>query len=212
MNVKLTSITKPCVEGINTAEELIAYCARVSNPSNQLNIETSPKLIKYLIDHKHWSPFEMCHATVEIVTSRAIAAQILRHRSFSFSERSQRYSISTTYEDIGWRFQGKTNRQVGDKEYNLSADDQEIIKNTLQANVDLYNGLIKLGIAKECARMVLPLCTQTTMYISGTIRSFIHYVELRTKEDTQKEHRDIAVNIKNILAKEFPVIAEALNW
>lgn len=212
MNVKLTSITKSRVEGINTAEELIAYCARVSNPPNQLNVETSPKLIKYLIEHKHWSPFEMCHAVFEIVTNRAIAAQILRHRSFSFQEFSQRYSTSTAYEDIGWRFQGKTNRQIGDKEYDLSADDQEIIKNTLQANIELYNSLIKLGVAKECARMVLPLCTQTTMYMSGTIRSFIHYVELRTKEDTQKEHRDIAMSIKTILAKEFPVIAEVLKW
>lgn len=212
MNVKLISVTKPCIEGINTAEELISYCARVSSPSNQLNIETAPKLIRYLIEHKHWSPFEMCHATVEIVTSRAIAQQILRHRSFAFSESSQRYSSLTSLEDMGWRLQGKTNRQVGDKEYHLSVEDQEIINNTLKSNVDLYNSLIKLGVAKECARMVLPLCTKTTMYMSGTIRSFIHYIELRTKEDTQKEHRDVATNIKTILAKEFPVISEVLKW
>lgn len=212
MNVKLVAITKPIIEGINTAEDLISYCARVSNPSNQLNIETAPKLIRYLINHKHWSPFEMASVTVEIVTSRAIAAQILRHNSFRFQEFSARYSVVTKLEDIEWRKQGKTNRQVGDEEVILPDEISNDVDNLLKNSMQIYNKLIENGIAKECARMVLPLTTQTTIYMTGTIRSWIHYIELRSKEDTQKEHRDIAIGIKNIFKKEFPVVSEALDW
>jgi thymidylate synthase (FAD) len=210
--IKLISLTQPNVEGLKTAEDLISYCARVSNPSNQLNTETAPKLLKYLITHKHWSPYEMVNMCVEIKTSRAIAAQILRHRSFSFQEFSQRYSQSTSFEDIEWRMQGKTNRQVGDEEVDLSSELKYEVDTTLTNCEELYHKLIGNGIAKECARMVLPLTTTTTLFMSGTIRSWVHYLELRTKEDTQKEHRIIAEAIKKIFVKEFPVTSCALNW
>lgn len=212
MEVKLTSITTPTVNNIQTAEDFISYCARVSNPNNQLNTETAPRLLKYLITHKHWSPFEMASFTVEIKTSRAIAAQILRHRSFSFQEFSQRYSQSTIFEDIEWRLQGKTNRQVGDEEVDLSPELKDEVDILIAACNKLYNKLIDKGLAKECARMVLPLTTSTTLYMSGNVRSWIHYLELRTKEDTQKEHRDIAEKIKKIFIKEFPITSCALNW
>jgi thymidylate synthase (FAD) len=210
--IKLISLTQPNIEGLKTAEDLISYCARVSNPSNQLNTETAPKLLKYLITHKHWSPYEMVNMCVEIKTSRAIAAQILRHRSFSFQEFSQRYSQSTSLEDIEWRMQGKTNRQVGDEEVDLSPELKYEVDTTLTNCKELYDKLIENGLAKECARMVLPLTTSTTLFMSGTIRSWVHYLELRTKEDTQKEHRIIAEEIKKIFIKEFPVTSCALNW
>jgi thymidylate synthase (FAD) len=210
--IKLISLTRPNIEGLKTAEDLISYCARVSNPSNQLNVETAPKLLKYLITHKHFSPYEMVNMCVEIKTSRAIAAQILRHRSFSFQEFSQRYSQSTSFEDIEWRMQGKTNRQVGDEEVDLSSELKYEVDTTLTNCEELYHKLIGNGIAKECARMVLPLTTTTTLFMSGTVRSWIHYLELRTKEDTQKEHRIIAEAIKKIFVKEFPVTSCALNW
>jgi thymidylate synthase (FAD) len=210
--IKLISLTQPNIEGLKTAEDLISYCARVSNPSNQLNTETAPKLLKYLITHKHFSPYEMVNMCVEIKTSRAIAAQILRHRSFSFQEFSQRYSQSTSFEDIEWRLQGKTNRQVGDEEVYLSPELKEEVDTTLATCKELYDKLIDKGLAKECARMVLPLTTSTTLFMSGTIRSWIHYLDLRTKEDTQKEHRIIAEEIKKIFIKEFPVTSCALNW
>lgn len=212
MEVKLISTTKPCIEGINTAEELISYCARVSNPSNQMNTETAPKLLKYLITHKHWSPFEMVSLTLEIKTSRAIAAQILRHRSFSFQEFSQRYSTATELEPLQWRKQGKTNRQVGDDDADVNKCTEIRIKNFQKKCVDMYNNLIKEGVARECARMVLPLNTSTTLYMSGTLRSWIHYIDLRTKTDTQKEHRDIADSIKEIFVANFPVVSTALEW
>ena len=212
MKTKLVSITKPEIEGLTSAEELISYCARVSNPSNQMNTETAPKLLAYLIKHKHWSPFEMASATIEIKTSRAIAAQILRHRSFSFQEFSQRYSTATELEDIEWRLQGKTNRQVGDQEVDLSEVPAQLVKEAQNKCLETYDYLIGIGVAKECARMVLPLNTSTTIYMSGTIRSWIHYVDIRAKEDTQKEHREIAYEIKDILKNHFPNIAEALGW
>jgi thymidylate synthase (FAD) len=212
MNVKLVSISKPLIEGLHTAEDLISFCARVSNPANQLNTETAPKLIKYLIDHDHWSPFEQVSLTVEIKTSRAIAAQILRHRSFSFQEFSQRYSTSTKLESIEWRKQGKTNRQVGDDVEDLPEELLTEVNSVLETNKDLYNKLIDHGVAKECARMVLPLTTSTTMYMTGTVRSWIHYIDLRSKEDTQKEHRKIALSLKKIFVKEFPITSCALNW
>jgi len=212
MNVKLVSVTEPKIEGINSAEELITYCARVSNPSNQMNTQTAPKLLKYLIDHKHFSPFEMVSMVIEIKTSRAIAAQILRHRSFSFQEFSQRYSTATELEDIEWRLQGKTNRQVGDDIVDLSPELKDEVATTLATCKELYGKLIEKGIAKECARMVLPLNTSTTIYMAGTCRSWIHYLDIRCKEDTQKEHREIALAIKEIFTTIFPVTSEALNF
>ena len=212
MSVKLVSITDPVIEGIHSAEELITYCARVSNPSNQLNTETAPKLLKYLITHKHWSPFEMASMTFEIKTSRAIAAQILRHRSFSFQEFSQRYSTATELEEIEWRKQGSTNRQVGDDVVNLFPDVAVQLAKIQQDSLLLYNTLINDGIARECARMVLPLNTSTTVYMNGTVRSWLHYLEIRCKNDTQKEHRVIADEIKNIFRQTFPNISEAMGW
>lgn len=210
MNVKLVSLTKPLIEGLNNAEDIVAYCARVSNPSNQMNTETAPKLIRYLLKHKHFSPFEMVSCCFEIQTSRAIAAQILRHRSFSFQEFSQRYSTATTFEEIEFRMQGKTNRQVGDELAKLEIGDKIMIDQCQMYCLEVYKDLIEMGVAKECARMVLPLNTSTTIYMNGTLRSWIHYLELRTKQDTQKEHRDIALAIQEVLFKEFPNIAEAL--
>lgn len=212
--VKLVSITKPVIEGINSAEELISYCARVSNPENQMSTETAPRLIKYLIKHKHWSPFEMVSATFEIKTSRAIAAQILRHRSFSFQEFSQRYSVATEFEKFELRKQGKTNRQVGEDLIDFG-DYVEMVEEigTLQlACQNLYKKLLDRGVARECARMILPLSTSTRLYMSGTIRSWIHYIDLRTSKDTQTDHREIADKIQDIFIKEFPVISEALEW
>lgn len=215
MQTKLVSITEPKIEGINSAEDLIVYCARVSNPSNQMNTETAPKLIKYLIKHKHWSPFELASATFEIKTSRAIAAQILRHRSFSFQEFSQRYAEATNFENIELRLQGKTNRQVGDEVVDPEIGNTKasfLIKNHIHESQRLYEDLISQGVAKECARMVLPLSTESTLYMSGTLRSWIHYIQIRATEDTQKEHREIALEIKENLKKLFPNVSEALDW
>jgi len=216
MQVKLVSTTHSTLQlkrqGIKTPEDLIVYCARVSNPSNQFNNETAPKLTAYLIKHKHWSPFEMVDMTVEIKTSRAIAAQILRHRSFSFQEFSQRYSEATDLEPIEWRLQGATNRQVGDKKFELEDELNDAIDEFLGASIEVYDHLIKNGIAKECARMVLPLCTETTMYMKGSIRSWIHYIQIRAAQETQKEHREIAEKIKNIFISKFPNISKALDW
>jgi thymidylate synthase (FAD) len=211
MNVKLVSITKPEIEGLNTAEDLIGYCARVSNPSNQLNTETAPKLLKYCIDHGHWSIFEQASMTVEIKTSRAIAAQILRHKSLFFQEFSQRYSETTEMENLELRKQAIKNRQSSEEVMN-----DIILNNAAKYAIDFsiktYEKLLREGVAKECARMVLPLCTQTTLYMSGNIRSFMHYLMLRTKEDTQKEHRDIALEIQKIFCINFPNISKALNF
>jgi thymidylate synthase (FAD) len=181
-----------------------------------MNTETAPKLLKFLIKHKHWSPLEMVDMTVEIKTSRAIAAQILRHRSFSFQEFSLRYSLATEYEDIELRLQGAKNRQVGenllpkkDTAYNSITN---LISESLALSEHCYQTMIDNGIAKEVARMILPLTTQTTMYMKGTLRSWIHYIELRTEENTQKEHRLIAEECKSIFMKKFPIISEALEW
>lgn len=210
---KLVSLTKPDFSvPLDGPEDLIAYCARVSNPSNQFNTETAPRLLAYLIKHKHWSPYEMVDMCVEIKTSRGIAAQILRHRSFSFQEFSQRYSDATKLQPIEWRKQGATNRQVGDEPIDLDHNYQEAIDELLNASMILYNDLVKNGIAKECARFVLPLCTETTMYMKGSIRSWIHYIDLRSKEDTQKEHREIALKCKEIFKEHFPHTSIALGW
>ena len=210
VKAKLVSITKPEIEGLDNAEDLIAYCARVSNPSNQMNTETAPRLLAYLIKHKHWSPFEMVDVCFEIETSRAIAAQILRHRSFSFQEFSQRYSEVTALEKTLWRKQGKTNRQVGEKDVDLSEEDKKVVGDALLHSQKAYNLLLDKGIAKECARMVLPLCTSTTMYMKGSVRSWVHYIDLRAKEDTQKEHRLVAEEIKQIFSEKFPAVSKAV--
>jgi thymidylate synthase (FAD) len=216
VNVKLISVTEPDIEGLQNAEDLVAYCARVSNPSNQMNSETAPKLLGFLIKHKHWSPFEMVDMTVEIKTSRAIAAQILRHRSFSFQEFSQRYSTATDFEDIEFRLQGDKNRQVGENLLDPTdlryADLYTSTQEAMEASTIAYNKMIQGGIAKEVARMILPLTTQTTMYMKGSLRSWIHYLDLRTEQNTQKEHRIIADECKLIFTENFPIISEALQW
>jgi thymidylate synthase (FAD) len=218
MKVELKSVTVPVQElqdkGIKTAEDFVVYCARVSNPSNQYNPETGERLISYCIKHQHWSIFEQAYCTFEIVTSRAIAAQILRHRSFTFQEFSQRYSTATQLEELQFRMQGKTNRQVGDEEYPMSQNlDVQVQVHEAQLKcIKAYDKLIESGIARECARMILPLNTQTTLYVSGSVRSFIHYLQLRTKEDTQKEHREVALEMKKIFCETFPNIAKALEW
>jgi thymidylate synthase (FAD) len=216
MNVELISITKPEIKGLKNPEDLVAYCARVSNPSNQMNTETAPKLLKFLIQHKHWSPFELVDMCVEIKTSRGIAAQILRHRSFSFQEFSQRYSLATEYEDIELRLQGDKNRQVGEKLLSVNSPAyekiSELIAESLSLSQHCYDTMIENGVAKEVARMVLPLSTETTMYMKGSLRSWVHYIELRTEQNTQKEHRLIAEKCKKIFMKEFPTISEALEW
>jgi thymidylate synthase (FAD) len=216
VNVKLISITKPDIEGLKNAEDLVAYCARVSNPSNQMNSESAPKLLSFLIKHKHWSPFEMVDMTVEIKTSRAIAAQILRHRSFSFQEFSQRYSVATDFEDIEFRLQGDKNRQVGENLLDPTdlryADLYSSVKQAIEASTVAYDKMIQGGIAKEVARMILPLTTETTMYMKGSLRSWVHYLDLRTEQNTQKEHRLIADECKNIFIENFPIISEALQW
>lgn len=216
MNVELVSITKPENKQLKSAEDLVAYCARVSNPSNQMNTETAPKLLKFLIKHRHWSPFELVDMCVEIKTSRGIAAQILRHRSFSFQEFSQRYSIANEYEDIELRLQGDKNRQVGEKLMPIDTDAYDKVSQLLVESLSLsqhcYDTMIENGVAKEVARMILPLTTQTTMYMKGSLRSWIHYIELRTEQNTQKEHREIAEKCKKVFVKEFPIISEALEW
>ncbi len=211
MNVKLVSVTKPEVEGINSSEDIIAYCARVSNPKNQMNTATAPKLLKFLIKHKHWSPFELVNMCVEIETSRAIAAQILRHRSFSFQEFSQRYSKATKMEPLELRAPAEKNRQssseiVQDEYFNKMA------AAFLEGSQMMYDQLIEAGVAKESARMILPLNTQTTMYMNGSIRSWIHYIDLRTEENTQKEHREVAEAVKAVFVENFPTVSEALGW
>jgi thymidylate synthase (FAD) len=212
MKVKLISYSKPsrqiASEGLYDMQELIAFCARVSNPSNQFNTETSEKLIKYLIKHKHWSPLEMVSACVEIETTRDIARQILRHRSFSFQEFSQRYADPTAELNEAFvlreaRFQDTKNRQ-NSIEADMSDETQKLI-----AIEQEYKWAIKNGIAKEQARAVLPEgLTISRMYMNGTLRSWIHYIELRAENGTQKEHREIAKAIGQIIAEVFPLADE----
>jgi len=194
------------------AEKIIMYCARVSNPKNQESENVG--LIKYCLSHGHFSIFEMANMVVEIQTSRAISAQIIRHRSFSFQEFSQRYAEATEFETYEARRQDQKNRQNSiddmpkhDKEWFRKAQE-------LQQKYALkdYEYALKLGIAKEQARFLLPLSTATKLYMNGTLRSWIHYIDLRTEEGTQKEHRDIAEGIKQIFCEQFPVIAKAKGW
>jgi thymidylate synthase (FAD) len=202
------------IHSTQNGDELIAYMARVSNPTNQDNKDSS-KLIKYLIKHKHWSPFEMVNMCVEINTTRSISSQILRHRSFSFQEFSQRYSSVEELElpsPPELRLQDLKNRQN-------SIDSDDIDKLNWQATIQLhyskcyrlYKNLLKEGIAKECARDVLPMGSPTRLYMNGTLRSWIHYVDLRTANGTQKEHRDIAEACKQLLKTEFPLTYEVIS-
>jgi thymidylate synthase (FAD) len=210
--VKLVSITQPVLEDLSgfSPEEVIVYIARVSNPSNQLNRETVPRLLSYLIKHKHWSPFEFVDMTVEITTRRSIAAQILRHWSFSFQEFSQRYSTATKLQKIELRKQADKNRQSSAE---LLNDEQLelLVENAQLFSTEVYNKLLEAGVAREVARDVLPLSTETTMYMKGSVRDWIHYLELRTLEDTQKEHRDIANAIMELFKENFPSIHKSLN-
>ena len=193
------------------AEKVIGYCARVSNPANQDNPDVS-RLLSYCIKHGHWSIFEMASMCVEIKTTRAIAPQILRHRSFSFQEFSQRYASVATTPILGdMRLVGTTNRQSSQllpewKELDENLQDAiDRASLAVEGSYYAYNRMIDAGIAAETARMVLPLCTPTTMYMSGTVRSWIHYVQLRTQEDTQLEHRQIADSIKALMAEHLPI-------
>lgn len=195
------------------AEELIAYMARVSNPSNQSNTETSSKLIRYLIKHKHWSPFEMVNMCVEIETTRSIAAQILRHRSFSFQEFSQRYApVSEMAEIPQLRTQDLKNRQNSIDNLDPKVDEEfqfKIAKHYCDG-YRLYGEMIDAGIAKECAREVLPLAAPTKLYMNGSIRSWLHYCDLRTSNGTQKEHAVIAGQIQDILYSEIPNVCSGM--
>jgi len=194
------------------AEELISYMARVSNPSNQNNTETSAKLIKYLIDHQHWSPFEMVNMCVEIETTRSIAAQILRHRSFSFQEFSQRYAEVTTKPVVPkLRRQDTKNRQNSIDDFTLDFQDimDEAITEHFNDAIELYESLLQAGVAKECARDVLPLATPTRLYMNGTIRSWIHYCQLRCGNGTQLEHRMIANGAYELLQEHLPNVCTA---
>lgn len=194
-------------------EQLIAYMARVSNPSNQDNPETASKLLKYLMKHNHWSPMEMVNVCMEIVTTRDIARQILRHRSFSFQEFSQRYAVAEEFSLSEARLQDPKNRQNS-----LQTDDDDLQKywdmqqrHALQAAQDAYESALKVGIAKEQARKVLPEgLTASRMYMNGTLRSWIHYVEIRCDEGTQREHREVAQQCKHILKMQFPNVFEGM--
>lgn len=210
-SVSLVGITVPKIPGINSAEDLVAYAARVSNPSNQMNLETAPKLLKYLMKNKHWSPFEMVSVVMEIKTTRDIARQILRHRSFSFQEFSQRYADPTQlgFEFREARLQDTKNRQNSIENTNrVLADNWYLeIDRVKRIAAEAYNWAIKNGIAKEQARVVLPEgLTISQLYMSGTLRSWIHYIQLRTEEGTQKEHREIAQKCAGIIQTEFPSI------
>lgn len=208
MSVKLISVTPD-------AEKLMAYCARVSNPSNQNN-DNYAKLLKYCIEHQHWSIFEQGFMTLEINTTRGLAAQILRHRSFTFQEFSQRYADTTLLADeipmFELRRQDSKNRQnsIDDITDEVKAKWGMKIREHFAKAKGIYDGMIQDGIAKECARFVLPLATPTKLYMSGTIRSWIHYIALREKNGTQQEHINIAKQCKQIFCEQFPTISEAL--
>ena len=210
MNVKLISVTPD-------AEKNIAYCARVSNPNNQDN-ENYAKLLKYCIDHKHWSIFEMAFLTLEINTTRGLAAQILRHRSFTFQEFSQRYADASLLADniplFELRGQDTKNRQnsIDNIDHETVVKWNTQIREHFAKAKSIYDGMIADGIAKECARFILPLATPTRLYMSGSIRSWIHYIDLRSAHGTQKEHMLIANECKQIFAEQFPIIGEALGW
>lgn len=225
MHVKLVSISVPTVSeagSVASAEDLIVYMARVSSPQNQGNMETAPKLIRYLIKNKHWSPFDMVNMVVEVKTSKAIAIQILRHWSIKPQEFSQRYAEVTEREPIHLRKAGATNRQSSEDRFDpmISANYRdgkyagkrasEIIDKYLDIGQLLYKELLDLGVAKECARFILPMASSTTMYLNGSVRSWIHYLQQRTDSHAQLEHREVAAGIKQIFTNQFPNISKAL--
>ena len=199
-------------------QEVITYVARVSNPHNQENFRTASGLLKYCIKHAHWSIFETSSMTLEINTNRGIAAQVLRHRSFCFQEFSQRYADTKLLDQNiplpSLRKQDKKNRQnsTNDLPPGMVEDYQKKIEKHFEAGMDLYNNLLDNGIAKECARFVLPLSTPTRIYMTGSCRSWIHYINLRTANGTQAEHMELAENCKKVFTQIFPDIAEALEW
>jgi len=198
------------------AEKSMAYIARVSNPKNQDNNDFT-KLIGYCIKNEHWSVFEQAYMTLQIETTRGIAAQILRHRSFTFQEFSQRYADSRQLGEIPipeLRRQDNKNRQnsISDLPEKLVSQFNKKIKHQFSLNKKLYEEMLEAGIAKECARFVLPLATPTRIYMTGSCRSWIHYINLRSANGTQKEHMDIAKECKNIFIQEYPVVSSALNW
>jgi len=244
MQTKLVAVTNPHIfleDGTRhlTPEEFIVYIARVSNPSNQLNVETGAKLIKYLIENKHWSPLECVSCTFEIKTSRAIAAQILRHRSFTFQEFSQRYAKVENFEDIEFRLQAVENRQsstevIGGLQWlpegyfsvwhgttkndipteieEKRADWMYRVAVNLKDTVQLYEEGIRLGVAKECVRFILPQVAQTTLYMTGSVRSWIHMLQIRDDNHAQKEIQLIAKEIKKLFKEQCPIISKALEF
>lgn len=209
MKVKLIQATP-------NPEQNMAYIARVSNPKNQDN-ESFEGLLKYCIHHQHWSVFEQAYMTLQIETSRAIAAQVLRHRSFTFQEFSQRYADSTELGKIPLpelRRQDVKNRQnsIDDLPNEIAENFRKRIKLQFDHAVDLYEDMLEAGVAKECARFVLPLATPTRIYMTGSCRSWIHYINLRSSNGTQKEHMEIAEDCKKIFAEQYPTVAKALGW
>ena len=208
--IKLVSVTPD-------AEKLMAYVARVSNPNNQGN-DKFAGLLKYCIQHGHWSVFEQAFMTVEINTTRGLAAQILRHRSFTFQEFSQRYADTNLLDSVipvpDLRSQDLKNRQNSNDDIPQEKKEeyQALIARHFSEAMDLYNALLQEGVAKECARFVLPLATPTRLYMTGTIRSWIHYIDLRSGHGTQKEHMEIAEKCRDIFKEQFPIISEALEW
>ena len=209
MNVKLVSVTPD-------AEKTMGYIARVSNPNNQTN-PVVDGLLGYCIKHGHWSVFEQAHMTLEIETTRGLAAQILRHRSFTFQEFSQRYANANLLDNIevpDLRSQDSKNRQnsIDDIPQDKKETLQKKISDHFSAAMSLYDELIKEGVAKECARFVLPLSTPTRIYMTGSVRSWIHYIDLRSAHGTQKEHMDLVHEVRQIFKQQFPVCSKALNW
>ena len=210
MNVKLISVTPD-------AEKHMAYVARVSNPKNQDN-EKFAGLLKYCIQHGHWSVFEQAHMTVEIETTRGLAAQILRHRSFTYQEFSQRYADSSLLGDIiplpELRRQDDKNRQnsIDDVDPLMQQDFEIKMQRHFVDGMKLYKEMLDAGIAKECARFVLPLATPTRLYMTGSVRSWVHYIDLRSAHGTQKEHMDVAEAIRSIFKEQFSTVSEALDW
>jgi len=213
---KLVSYSKPCGEAEVSLQDLVAYCARVSNPANQNSTETNEKLIRYLIKNEHWSPLEMVSVCIEIETTRDIARQILRHRSFSFQEFSQRYAVA----DLGFvkkeaRVQDTKNRQnsIAIDDNSVLADKWETVQDLLIEHAeDAYKWALENGIAKEQARAVLPEgMTVSRMYMNGTLRSWVHYIKLRSGNGTQKEHQEVALACAEVIAPIFPMIKEFIN-
>lgn len=210
MNVKFVSITPD-------AEKMMAYIARVSNPSNQQN-ENYSGLLKYCIKHNHWSVFEQSSMTLEIETTRGLAAQILRHRSFTFQEFSQRYAdtklLDTEIPVPDLRSQDLKNRQNSNDDIPQEKKEeyQVLIARHFEDSMNLYNALLENGVAKECARFVLPLATPTRLYMTGSCRSWIHYINLRSAHGTQKEHMDVVAKARSIFTEQFPSVSEALGW